>query len=109
MGLWSRFKEFFATPTIDPQKDSASVVKKSAAKRKSPARVVRVAPLSDRFTGEERGGGWAYFYRAEGLPSLGQRVIVPFGFEDKEEEFRIIGFGRNGYKGPLKSITKLPR
>src|SRR5699024_126806 len=106
MGLWSRFKEFVATPTVEPQKDSASVVKKSAAKLKSPSRVVRVAPLSDCFTGEERGGGWAYFYRAEGLPSLGQRVIVPFGFEDKEEEFRIIGFGRNGYKGPLKSITK---
>src|SRR5699024_18399 len=109
MGLWSRFKEFFATPTIDPQKDSASVVQKSAAKRKSPARVVRVAAVSDRLTGEARGGGWAYFYRAEGLPSLGQRVIGRFGFEDKEEEFRIIGFGRNGYKGPLKSITKLPR
>src|SRR5699024_5900742 len=109
MGLWSRFKEFFATPTIDPQTDSASVVKKSAAKRKSRASVVRVSPWSDRFTGEEPGGGWAYFYRAEGLPSLGQRVIVPFGFEDKEEEFRIIGFGRNGYKGPLKSIPKQPR
>src|SRR5690625_5398918 len=109
MGLWSRFKEFFATPTIDPQKDSASVVKKSAAKRKSPARVVRVAPLYDRFTGEERGGGWAYFYRAEGLPSFGQRVIVQFGFEDKEEELRINGLGRNGYNEPLNSITNMCR
>lgn len=109
MGLWSRFKKFFTTPASDLGTNSHSGVKKPAAKRKPPARVVRVAPLSDRFTGEERGGGWAYFYRAEGTPSLGQRVIVPFGFQDEEEEFRIIGFGRNGYKGPLKSITKLPR
>lgn len=109
MSMWSRFKKFFTAPDSDLQTSRQPRTKKPAAKRKAPARVVRVAPLSDRFTGEERGGGWAYIYRAEGIPSLGQRVIVPFGFEDKEEEFRIIGFGRNGYKGPLKSITKLPR
>lgn len=108
MGVWSRFKKFFTTPAGDARTSPQSGKKKPAAQRKPPARVVRAAPLSDRFTGEERGGGWAYFYRAEGDPILGQRVIVPFGFEN-EEEFRIIGFGRNGYKGPLKSITKLPR
>ena len=109
MALWSRFKQFFTTPASAPRTSSPSKTKKPTAKRKSSARVVRVAPLSDRFTGEERGGGWAYFYRAEGTPSLGQRVIAPFGFDDKREELRIIGFGRNGYEGPLKSITKLPR
>jgi len=83
--------------------------KKTSRKRKPPAPVVRVAPLHQRFTGEERSSGWAYFYRATGEPSLGQKVIAPFGFDNEEQVFRIIGFGRDGYKGPLKSITRLPR
>lgn len=109
MGLRSWFKRLWEQAGEDSRERYPSTAKKTTARRKPPARVVRVAPLSDRFTGKERGGGWAYFYRSEGTPRLGQRVIVPFGFEDKEEEFRIIGFGRNGYKGPLKSIKKLPR
>lgn len=100
MGIRAWFKRLLEQPP-EPTRQA----KPKAAKRKPPAPVVRVAPLTDRWRGE-RSGGWAYYWRAEGVPRLGQRVLVPFGFDDKQEEFRIIGFGRDGYKGPLKSITE---
>jgi len=94
---------------VRDMKAGGSVQKEPAGKRRPPAKVVRVSSLNARFTGEERSGGYAYFYRASGEPYLGQKVIAPFGIDNEEQVLRVIGFGRDGYKGPLKSITRLPR
>jgi len=91
--------------TIFGRSKSKKVVEPSGAKKKPRARVVRVGTLREGQVIEEpRGGGWAYFWREESTPQLGQRVLVPFGFDDELEEFVIIGFGRDGYDGPVKSI-----
>lgn len=96
------------TPPSSPKKSSP---KKSSAK-KPPAQVVRVEYLN-AYRGpanptREVSGGYGYYWRIQTPPRLGMRVLAPV-HSGYWEEAVVIGFGRDGYSGRLKSITRTAR
>lgn len=107
MGLIAWIKRLFASSKETPEPSPEPKTKKP------PAPIVRVAyidgddPQQDEIT-TERGGGYAYYWRAPGEPQLGQRVLAPV-MSGSWAEAVIVGFWRDGYKGRIKSITQLAR
>jgi hypothetical protein len=113
MSLWDFLKSIFVRARRPKDKRAVPVEQQPPAKRKPPAPVVRVWYLDEDSPVEqitqERGGGYAYYWRVEGsTPTLGQRVIAPV-MSGYGQEAVIVGFGRDGYKGRIKSITRLAK
>lgn len=117
MGLFKDFKkalqeQLSAMAGNHPQPAKRSPAKQStkrSAAKKPPAPVVRVAYLNE-YTGpaiptREAQGGFHYYWRVSTPPKLGQHVLAPVNSGYWEEAI-VIGFGRDGFSGRLKSITR---
>lgn len=82
---------------------------KSAPRKRAQVVQVSYVPLEDelRLNPTQNKKGYAYFWRFADDPQIGQRVIVPV-FDGELHAAVIVGFGRQGYDGPLKDIARLP-
>lgn len=108
MGLFTRLRNALQPSQPAPAQPPTS----APVTKKPPAPIIRVEYLNEYtsahpITAEQR-GGYAYYWRADGTPALGQKVLAPV-MSGYWEEAVIIGFGRDGYKGRLKSITRTAR
>lgn len=51
--------------------------------------------------------GYAFLWKLKKPPYVGQRVFIP-GHSGPRSKGVIVGFGRNGYRGPLKKVAGVP-
>lgn len=97
------FKWLGSSRKPKPERPAPSKARKRAA-------VVQVLyfpltePLPDIKSGQNE-RGYGYFWRLPEDPQLGQRVVVPVEGEGLKSAV-IIGFGRQGYDGPLKTVSR---
>lgn len=117
MGLFKGFKKALRDQLrtmggAHPQPKKRSNAKpaiKNPTSKKPPVPVVRVEYLNE-YRGpvkptREATGGYGYYWRVQTPPRLGMRVLAPV-HSGYWEEAIVIGFGRGGYSGRLKSITR---
>lgn len=117
MGFFKEFKQALRDQMRSMRGDHPQSSKRgapqSSPKRPSPkkpsAQVVRVEYLNE-YRGpakptREATGGYGYYWRVQTPPRLGMRVLAPV-HSGYWEEAIVIGFGRGGYSGRLKSITR---
>lgn len=115
MGFFKDFKQALRDQLRSMSGDHPQPPKRGAPQpspRKSPAQVVRVQYLNG-YSGpakpvSETKGGYHYYWRAGTPPRLGMRVLAPVDGGSAEEAI-VTGFGRDGYSGRLKSITRTAR
>lgn len=89
MGLWTRIREWL-TPTRAPEHVAR----------------VRYLELTEPLPRIDPGGstgGYAFAWPLVPEPRLGERVVIPGG-DGRRATGVVIGFGRDGYTGPLESV-----
>lgn len=89
------------------QRNKARTARKAATAsgtKKPTTPIVRVKYLNDR----DASASFAYYWRADSPARVGLRVLAPVR-SGYWEEAVIVGFGRAGYVGRLKSITRVAR